>query len=183
MKNSYKTISSEEFKSRYLAIHDSIFTGRLVHQKPFENPNWEIILLPGGIRFPKDIFLAWEKAALECGDSEVILTDCDQTVDTTHNDTILMTWDYQNIKDIYLSDSFVGVLDTNIFGQSGSWGIICYSKDDFSCIGGPPSFIDNFSSPLGGRKGLKENFYDFMLQGWFIDEKMKLEILKSVGWQ
>jgi hypothetical protein len=176
-----KKISHEEFAAKYKGLHDSIFSGRLVNQHPFEHLDWEMVLVAGGIRIEENIFNALAKAAMKSGDSELIITDCEAPMVAPHQANYLLEWDYNSFRKLCKDSDLIGRVDTHLFGQSGEWGMVCY-YDDFSCLGCAASFMDVFSAVLGGRNALKEMFFHYNTEGWFLDEDIKREILRSVGW-
>lgn len=174
------TISREEFCTTYKAVHDSIFSGRLVEQHPFNSLEWRIALLPGGIRLENDVFEAIKTAAEDLGDKYFIVTDFETL--PPHQQSVKLDWNYRNFTASVRSNHLLSTVDTHIFSQSGVWGVICYF-DDFACIGGSAIFMGAFVRELGGWDCLKDRFRSFEEQGgWQISESSKAEILHAVGW-
>jgi len=175
-------VAPTEFLIKYKQLHDSIFSGRLVYQRPFQSLDWDLILIPGRQRFGVEFSDALEKAGRGCGDHNVIVTDFEPATATPHQYSIVMEWDSKAFWEIGRELPCLISTNYHVFGRSGQWGMICYF-DDFSCVGGTESFMQTITGQLGGKDTLRQQFLDHAQQeGWLLTNELVQQILAAAGW-
>lgn len=176
-------IPRQKFLASFKTLHDSIFSVRMVHQKPFECANWELALIPGNHHYPKDFVLAFRTAVQSCGDAIVLATDCEAAMAPLHQESVCVGLDdFSSFWQIDRVGTVLASGDNHLFGISGKWGMIRY-YDNFSCIGGEPVFMKCLYDSLGGKNALKQHFLDFNAEGgWQVDEDWKKQVIESIGW-
>lgn len=204
MDEQFRKISREEFLEKYAALHDSIFRFRdygprfeyFLPELPFVNKDWEVMLLPyGELMFEEVDLLALMQAALAVGDHGLIIICADENrkgvlippgkteaegTPVVFEQGVTLRWDPEALKQAR-SKSDVGIMDSHLFGQSGTWGVVSYSDYCF-CVGGDEKFMDLFTRKAGGRSALKERFLDYNKALPMISDDLREKILARVGW-
>lgn len=174
-----RRIDPQMFVADYGMVHCSIFSGRSVEFHPFENLDWKILLVPGGVNIERDVFDALASMAWLQGDAECCITDF-ETI-PPHQESVAVGWSFHEFRGALGTYPLLHTVDVHLFGKSGSWGMICY-YDDFSCMGLDPRIAEIFTDQLGGEEIVKQRFLRFSEENWFIDGRDKAKLLRCVGW-
>lgn len=206
MVEQFRKISREEFLEKYVSLHDSIFKyreygppswGRFLPEFPFVNQDWEIVLLPYGELMFEDIdFFALMQATQAIGDYECIIIYAKENLKAVIRPPgkaesegspivieqgVILSWNPDVLKRELAEKSWATILDSHLFGQSGTWGVVSY--DDYCfCVGGDEKFMDLFTRKAGGRSALKERFLDYNKALPMISDDLREKILARVGW-
>lgn len=173
----FREVPPDVYEREWRAIHDSIFSGRLLPEnRPFRNSTWRMFLFPYGLNMDEREFDAIAQAAMEQGDNEFIV---EPDVIGFSEPGALLPWSYSVLDTV--CPTVLGQLDTHLFGRSGSWGIVC-DVEDYSCIGGEASFMDRVVALLGGAKAIRKRFLRFATEEYPFDKEFLDTLLKVVGW-
>lgn len=173
-----KPIKPKEFDESWKALHDSVFVASKDNSPPFRDPNWKPIVIRYGLNMGREIFNALSIAAQEMDDHFLIIKDAE--IVSPREPAYKIRWDYGQLVQV-TAETILGHVDTDLFGQSGSWGMRC-TVHDFSWLGGNPTFIKSFCKELGGEDRLREDFLRFAEDEWQAAPDGKREILASIGW-
>jgi hypothetical protein len=180
------SVSRDEFNRDLLELHNRVFSqaeDSLILEdmlRPFVDSSWETILVPGDI-FSMDqvVFAALAGAAMKMGDDRMIVTESETL--PHYGDTLQIIWD-QAVVESLRGVSYIAGMELHVYGQSGTWGLMCY-LNDFSLLGGTPAVMTAYLETVGGRERARTQFIAYAADAWFEIPPMKqVQILKRVGW-
>lgn len=179
------SVPRDDFNRSLLALHNRVFSqaeasGILEDLlRPFVDPSWEAILVPGDIfTLDKADFAALAGAATKIGDDRMVVTESETL--PHYGDTLRIVWDQKALQ-TPLGTPLRG-MELHVYGASGTWGLMCY-RDDFSLLGGTPAFMTSYIDSVGGRDRARIQFLAYAANAWVeIDPMTQVEILKRVGW-
>ena len=147
-------IAYEEYSKRWKPMHNVIFSGREIDERPFRDPDWPNLLLAGGLRLAHEDFEALASAAKGVGDAEIVLVDGEGAF--PGESPLSVPWSTADIEDVRVN-SVYGHIVTHSFGASGTWGLAA-SPEEFAVLGGSPGFIRDFVHAAGGEDSLRRRF-------------------------
>ena len=173
----YREIDTGTFERQWRPMHETVFSGRPAHDRPFRNPEWEIVLVPYGLYMKRDVFTALAEAAQRSGDQEAIIMNAEVLVPEP---AIAIPWIYSALDEARCTT--LGHFEAHLFSQSMSWGVVC-SPDDFSCIAGGPGFMNILVETLGGLDSIRQRFLTFVSDEWSVPNDVRQKVLQSVGWE
>ena len=180
------SVPRDEFNRSLLALHNRVFSqaeDSLILEdmlRPFVDSSWEAILVSGDIfTFDEAVFAALAGAAMKMGDDRMIVTESETL--PHYGDTLQIIWD-QAVVESLRGVSYIAGMELHVYGQSGTWGLMCY-LNDFSLLGGTPAFMTAYLEAVGGRERARTQFIAYAADAWFEIPPMKqVQILKRVGW-
>ncbi len=166
------------FDKEWKRIYDSVFTGRLVADRPFRRETWEVFFFPYGIYMEEDIFMSIGSAARQRGDDELVIWNAEVLIPEPG---MIIPWRYQSLDQARCT--VLGHFETHLFGRSASWGVVC-SIHDFASLGCEPSVMEAVASTLGGRDAIRQTFLSYAdkyaKEGWTIPDSVLKRIMQEV---
>lgn len=174
-------IPEDLFKVKYKLVHDSIFSGRPVDKQPFQDATWSKVLLPMKVFFGSPYTMAIAESAKICGDEFVIVTECEAAMARPHKVSALGYWTPNILDEIDRAFPTLNAVDNDVFGPTGSWGMIRY-YDDYSCIAGKDVFMESLVSKLGGIEQVRAEFIQYCKDLFPLDYEFVDKLLASVDW-
>jgi hypothetical protein len=178
-----QSLSIPQFEEEFGALYRSIFARRPLEERPFRNPEWQVLLLPYGPGSRPEDLEAIFAAATACGDSEVVIKAdiiepeeeagvvCEATVEAFE----AAQW---------REESLLAVVDIHFFGRSGCWGCITMpSQEGLVFLGGEGKFIQRFLESVGGEEVLRSRWLTFADEDLYLSKEELDRLLRIAGWK
>lgn len=177
-----RSLTAQEFDNEYGSLHHSIFSQEGADGRPFVPMDWKSFLVPYGYNMEEQDFRGLALAAKSCGDQEIVIVDAEANQPSEAAIVIEASWSaFETAK--FRPNTNLTVMDTHLFGRSGSWGCICAAScDDVAIVGAEPDFIARFLEAVGGIALLRDRFLEFATLEWSIGKEARSHLLEIVGW-
>jgi hypothetical protein len=184
MSTAARRLSREELDAAWNAAWRRIFSGRRTDEGAFlTHLDWELVLVPRGLRMPDDYFAAIAAAAGAMGDHTAVVKAMDadrRDVDWGELGFPAFEVEWTHGAFDIVKTSVLRLTVSYLWGRSARWGLI--SEVDFACLGGPPEFMRAVTRPLGGREVMRRRFLLFEENEWFAPEEQIDRVFGAVGW-
>lgn len=151
-----------EYARNHAPVHDSIFSGRDAHEGPFADGGWPCVPLVGGLSMDEETFSALAGAAGAQGDDRFVVTY--RATVFEQDPPVEAPWTPAALEAVRCGTPF-GHVDADVFGASGTWGLLA-SCEHFAVLGGTPGFMADFLARVeGGEARLRRDFADALRGG------------------
>lgn len=178
-----KPIPWPEYEARWAPVHDAVFSRREPEDGPFADAGWPIVLLVGGLRIDNEVFLALAGAAGAQGDDEFVVAYRRTAFDDPP--PVRAPWTLPALEQVRTDTPF-GHVPVDVFGASGTWGMVA-SPEDFAVLGAAPAVMDDFLRRLkGGAERLRAEFAEAAREGGIgygdAGRRYAELLMRRVGW-
>lgn len=103
----------------------------------FVKKSWKLFTITNAIGLLKNEFDALRIAAINSGDTSFFLSEV-ESIDC-QTEAYELNWDYSQLENIRCN-TYLGHLDSVLWGESGEWGVFISNSEDTLVIAGVESF-------------------------------------------
>jgi hypothetical protein len=123
-------------------------------QSPFVDWTWEIFLLPHDLNMSSADLDRLRSAASAVGDRDAFISG----ESYARMSSLLIDFELTSFDEAY--SQLICIADSpHVFGRSACWGMLC-THSDYSLLGGVAEVMDRYAAQLGGRSGVRQNFFE-----------------------
>lgn len=172
-----ESLGPEKFETRFGNLFRTIFCGLTARRSSFCDSSWGAVLLRTNLNLEQRDFEALVAGVRQVGDDQLVLSDVETL--PPHQDARIVRCEREAF-DTARMGSFLGHVDTVMFGPSGRWGAIC--SPEYTMLAGDGEFMTTFLRAAGGREALHLIFLEYVARDIDISREFGTKLLSEVGW-